>query len=223
MKTLGAIVLVVLIGALGYAWWNQGPKIRYRLTVTVESGGKAYTSSGVIEIKMLLQDYWSPAVSHSVTGDAVVVSVPDRSPVFVLLTRPTDGDWPGSLPFEIFAESLGRSTPLRDRAYALARMHDKVELPPTQYPTMVAFRDINDPKSVYEVFPDDLSPPLDKGAHLVGMTIEMTRDPVTYQVEKTLPWLPTVYDQHLDGDRYHRFGKSFANSLSQADFMKRGT
>ena len=57
-------------------------------------------------------------------------------------------------------------------------------MPRDLYPLMVAFRDIARPASVYEVYPDDLSPPLDPGARVVSMTIEMTDAPVTYGIEK---------------------------------------
>jgi hypothetical protein len=71
------------------------------------------------------------------------------------------------------------------------------------------------------VFPDDLSPPLDKGAHLVGMTIEMTRDPVTYQVDAVLPWLTQIHGNLLGKPIVTT--SELADNLGAAAFRKRGT
>lgn len=220
MKTLGGLAFAILALVVGYFWWNSAPPIRYRLTATVESGGRLYTGTGVIQIKILYQEYWTAPLVSRVRGDAIVIDVPDRSPIFVLLSNKGNASLAQFLPFNVFVDRLGRKTPLRQRVNMLATMHDKVALPAKEYPMMVAFRDLNDPASVYQVFPDDLSPPLDPGAHLVGMTIEMTRDRVTYQVEQYLPWITDVHGNLL--------GKSIvttselADRLGPAAFRKRG-
>jgi len=77
MKGLGIIAALVVAAAVGwYVWALHGSTFRYRLTVAVESSGKTYTGSGVIQVNMHFQDYWSPPALPRVTGDAVIVDVP---------------------------------------------------------------------------------------------------------------------------------------------------
>jgi hypothetical protein len=122
----------------------------------------------------------------------------------------------------MFRDSLPKGSTLREKVRWLANSRAKAEVPSERYPMMVAFRDISRPASVYEVHPNDLSPPLDAGTRIVGMTIEMTPDPVTYQVEQHLPWLGREITAYLDGSEYHFPGRSFANDVGVSDFRKRG-
>ena len=222
MKTLGIIAFALLCIASVAFWMNSEAPIRYRFTVTVASSGLTYSTSSVIEINMNFQEYWSPQAIAHVTGDAMVIEVPGHAPVFVLLRAPKNADWAGSIPFALFRDRLPAAGSSRERTRALLAVRDTATLRADQYPIMVAFRDIADAGSVYELAPNDLSPPLSPDARVVSMAIEMTRDGATYQVEKTLPWLPDFHDRYFDGDRYERPGKSLANSLTKTDFMKRG-
>ena len=161
MKTLGIIVLALVMLVAGYSWWNSEPPIRYRLTVAIASGGKTYTGSGVIQVKMHFQEYWSPPMLPHVTGDAIVVEAPDHAPVFALLRSKRNVGWDAQIPFDMFRDSFPKGSTLREHVRTLARSQAKAEVPPDRYPTMVAFRDLDRPATVYEVYPNDLSPPLD--------------------------------------------------------------
>ena len=63
-------------------------------------------------------------------------------------------------------------------------MHASAELVPEEIPMLVRFRDIDDPKSVEEVDPEDLAKSFGPGVKLARVTIEMTRDPVTKGIKK---------------------------------------
>ena len=152
----------------------------------------------------------------------------DHPPIFVLLTAQKNVDWDSTIAFKLFRDRLpdhqGKSATeaARDDTAALVHLRAKAEIPPNLYPLMVAFRDIARPASVYQVYPDDLSPPLDAGARVVSMTIEMTDAPVTMgTVARLLPWAVDM-PGHLDGSKYGHPGTSFANSLTRLDFLKRG-
>jgi hypothetical protein len=195
---------------------------RYRLTATVESGGKTYTGSGVIQVRMHFQEYASPPALPRVTGDAVVVEVPGRSPIFFLLTSEWSVDWDSSIPYTVFQDQLPEPRSVRGDVRFLAALRATAVIPPDRYPLIVAFRDLADPASVYEVFANDLSPPLDPPARVVSLTIEMTDErPTTGIVEEKLPWL-VGFETALDGDPYQTTGSGFANRISRVDFVKRG-
>jgi hypothetical protein len=218
---LMAAVVIGMAAAAGYFYWqNRDPSFNYRLTVTVESGGQTYTASTVTRVRIKIQENWAPALVPIVTGDAVVVEVPGRSPIFVLMSAKTNVDWDSSLAFHIFQDRFPVPLRTRSNVEALVALRETREIPRDQYPTLVAFRDITRPETVYEVSPDNMSPPLDEGARVVSMTIEMTDDRVTYQVEPLLPWLDEI--------RGNLLGKSIvttselADNLGVASFRKRG-
>ena len=104
-----------------------------------------------------------------------------------------------------------------------------------QYPMLVTFSDLKDPKTVkkvleiesdgrypptYTVTADHFEELFGEGVKLKDITIEMTDEPVTYEVIKWLPWLPKYYNKMLDGERYNRLGAAnpLANSLSAGSF-----
>jgi hypothetical protein len=58
----------------------------------------------------------------------------------------------------------------------------KAELPRAEWPMMVRFRDLNDPKSVERVDP--------AAAGVRRILLETTKDDVTVGIEKRLGWLP---------------------------------
>jgi hypothetical protein len=222
MKGIGSTVAVLLVAAIVWFLWesNRAPSFRYRLTVAVASGGETYESSGVIEVKVKLQEYWSPPSVRYVTGDAVVIEVPDRPPVFVLMSARNNADWDAGIAYLIFGDRLPIPVQPRTNAEALAALRETREIPRDRYPTLVAFRDITRPDSVYEVSPDNLSPPLGEGARVTNMTIEMTGETATTGIEARLPWLIGMGGT-LDGEQ-HTFKNELSNKLGAPDFRKRG-
>ena len=226
---LFVVLLLVGLGAWT-AWQSRNDTFRYRLTVEVASGAEVYAGSGVIQVTVRPTASWSLSSSAAVakvTGDAVVVEVPDRPPVFVLLAAKNNADWDAGIAFKVFRDRMPDQTGISTRqafrqdTATLAHLREKAEIPSDLYPLMVAFRDINRPASVYQVYPDDLSPPLDPGARVVGMTIEMTDAPATEgTVARLLPWVVDM-PGFLNGQRFSTSG-ALAGRLNATDFMKRG-
>lgn len=215
---LAVLVLAVVAGV----WLSQSFEagtFRYRLTATIESGGQAYTGSGVIQVRMHFQEYAAPAALPRVTGDAVVVEVPGREPIFFLLTSDWSVDWDAGLAFLMFQDRLPVPRSVRGDARFLSQSRETATIPPERYPLIVAFGDLAQPDSVYEVFPDDLSPPLAAGARVVSLTIEMTGDPPTTGIEQRLPWLVGMGGT-LDGEQ-HTFSNVLSNKLGAPAFRKR--
>ena len=219
---LSALTALVIAGvSLGQSFVNDRT-FHYRLTAAVESGGQTYTGSGVIEVFMHFQEYATPSALPRVKGDAVVVEVPGRSPIFFLLTSEWSVDWDAAIAFHTFQDQFPIPRTVRGDTRFLAESRANAVIPRDRYPLIVAFRDLADPASVYEVFANDLSPPLDPGARVISLAIEMTDErPTTGIVEEKLPWSLTL-SGYLDGSKYHTPGKSFANSLTRLDFSKRG-
>ena len=229
MKIVAAIVLIAALGGTAWTLWaRHETTFRYRLTVEVASGTKVFTGSGVIEVQIGIPIVALNGIAATprVTGDAVVVEVPHHPPIFVLLTAQKNSDWDSTIAFKLFRDQLpdhqGKSATeaARDDTAALVRLRATAEVPREFYPLMVAFRDINRPASVYEVYSDDLSPPLDPGASVVRMTIEMTDASVTYGIENALPWL-TNLGGTLAGTEFS-FSSALPSRLGAPAFRKRG-
>ena len=94
-----------------------------------------------------------------------------------------------SLAFEAFfgAQYLN---PVKAKANEIQEMRQRVELGSKLYPMLVTFSDINDPKSVKLVKPDDLASIFGPGYSLKSITLEITDEAVTEgKVEALLGWL----------------------------------
>jgi hypothetical protein len=68
----------------------------------------------------------------------------------------------------------------------------------------VTFADINDPKSVIEVDPNDLQATLGPGITWNEITLESTDEPVSKGIELKLTWIPAYFERNfrLDGSDY---------------------
>jgi hypothetical protein len=80
----------------------------------------------------------------------------------------------------------------------LARMRGPRRIAPTDLPDLVTFADINDPKSVVEVNPNDLQATLGKNVTWNEITLEMTDEPITTGIRAKLPWLSVYFAKNSD-------------------------
>jgi hypothetical protein len=105
----------------------------------------------------------------------------------------------------------------------IARMRGPHRISPTDLPDLVTFADINDPKSVIEVDPNDLQATLGRGITRNEITLESTDEPVTKGIELKLTWLPAYFEKNLrlDGSKYG-INRELANILSWPEFDQSG-
>lgn len=238
---IGFVILAVLIlggAAIAYATNTSDEMVsgkwRYRQTVTIETPEGLKTGSAVREIN----EYWAPnddvlsangatwvfarAKAHldkmepALRGEAVVIDLGKRGVVFALLKGGKRGeDYAKRLPNEIFPFSGPDYSP-EGIAYYSSLKNARAVLDPTDYPIMVTFRDMKDPKSielVYQNMPvnvqnqshfdyavtDRFEELFGKGVKLKEITFEMTDDPVTLGIDKVLGWLAGLEGGYLDG------------------------
>ena len=198
-------ILVVVGALLGLtASWIAdafgGYSLRYRLTLEAMVEGRPVTGSGVIQVDYSKRPPLLPQVErvmYSVHGEAVVLDLGDRGVLFALLKD-------GSL-------RTGRDSPRRgeprmivpvawwdrgirgpDDVDRLGQLQGRRELGFDALPMLVRFENLNDPASVKLVEPVDLAASFGPGVTLSRVTVEITRDPVTKQIEARLPWLASV-------------------------------
>lgn len=179
--------LIAIIAITG--WWKyEFPSAtwRYKLTVTVETPEGIKTGSAVREVTYTNGPKILPDVagaSWKVKGEAVVVDIGQDKNLFALLD--VNGSY--QIVYDVFPYQ-GQS--VRDHIqYYKSLTGQKKTLEKSQYPTMVTFKDIKDPKTVEQVDPFNLSATFGAGVNLKDVTIEMTDEDVTWEVEKCLKWL----------------------------------
>ncbi len=162
------LLLLVVAGCQSHYEWHQ------KLTVVVDTPDGQVSGSSVIEVKarfgqLPLSD---KEVWYSVVGEATVVEVAPGRYLFALLGGSEERYYRAVR--EQF-EHVGRGDWLK----RIPKMKRVVRLRPNNYPLLVTFRDIDDPKSVREVDPKNLSATFGPGVRLQSITIEVTDEPIT--------------------------------------------
>lgn len=213
-----------LIATVAGALWLPGcgllvssASFRYRMRVE-----GPYSGSAVYEI--LAEKVNGPRLPEEkpggsiLRGEALVLETPS-GPVFVLLESARPGE---SLKGAVM-QALAPDVPRNDYPYSyavakrLAGSGDgdaKGELPRADWPMMVRFRDINDPKSVEQMNPAALG--------VTRIRLETTKDAVTTGIEKKFPtWFLKLSQQRamLSGKgSIAIFTNDLADNLAPASF-----
>jgi hypothetical protein len=209
------LVLVVLKGCGGELFgvsWNR------KLTVTVTTPAGEVSGAAVQGETLSSKKGWftppeASGSSYGQSGEAVVVDLGSGRYLFALRGEPPHSFaifFPGKAPLEV-----------REQLKALRQTR---EVPRDEYPMLVTFGDITDPKTVKQVDPTNLAASFGPGYALKSITLEITDKKVTEgEVEKVLGWLGEFYDKHLDGNTIQTIKASnrLANSLSSGSFSTR--
>lgn len=243
MKKL--LIVVAVIVSIAAAWTIAYPmgNIRYRITVSVETPEGLKTGSAVREVYVQDQPSFGIELNHPsqrLHGEAVVVDLGKRGVLFALMG---DASSESTRIAQLFPFNHGSLTREGIRHYINLKKGKatlQAEVYPRQYPLLVRFRDLNDPKTVEEVYQletydkphnggsiyqtrlkfDKFATAFGEGVKLKDIVIEMTDDKLTWGIEQYLPWLPQSYGYKLDGERFNGAGAEHpvANSLSAGAF-----
>ncbi len=207
-------------GFMGFRWWS----LHQKLVVEVQTpfGPKVGTSTSEAHWEMAPQwfkigDSGGGHGEGSLKGEAVVVELSEGKYLFALLNG-----YSAETAIQIFGnlQTFGREE-YAATLNQISSSHETLELPRNKYPLLVTFDDINDPASVKRVDPANLEATFGPGYRLNGITLSLTKEPVTKgKVEKVLGWLGRYYDVHLDGNRIETLSAKnrLANSLASGDF-----
>ncbi|MEL7167563.1 MAG: hypothetical protein AAGL96_19035 [Pseudomonadota bacterium] len=128
------------------------------------------------------------AFGREVYGEAVAAQLGSGT-LFALLNPHTQAS-PGYV--DAFADRGINS--MRGWARAIMRNREVVaEVPRKFYPRLIAFEDITDPTSIFEVDPDNLATVFGPGYALERITVIATDKPLTTGViDAILPWVDTI-------------------------------
>ena len=211
LTTIAALALLGLTGC----GKPEFPDYRYRLTVEVDTPQGLRTGSSVIEVHSVREHGSMERLLTPAKGEAVAVDLPGGKVLVALLTG-ENGSWAaaGGLrdayppiaygladyqahpdPFGAFVKEYQRMT--RNRGVMVVPRtklqggggrYEAI----SNYPRLVTFANIADPKSVVAVDADNLAASFGAGTKLRRITAQLTDDPVTVGIEKWLRWLATV-------------------------------
>jgi len=178
------VLLGGVLGILGGCTLFSG-SYRFKMTVEVETPQGLRTGSSVIQVTA----YKTAALTSEekrggggLSGQAVVVDLPSGS-LFVLLKMPQAGESLGAAATLALLPDTKRGNV--DAYIAAVKtlggwLADyKAELPRKDWPLIVRFRNINDPRTVEEVDPETVG--------VKRILLETTDDPVGTGIEKRMP------------------------------------
>ncbi len=179
MKKIGLILGVILFAGLGL-WWYVFPSYSWhqKMTVEVDVDGQVYAGSSVVEMHVSgnPETGWTRAVrSYGLRGEAVVVELPNDRYLFALLTYNV------FLTGKVFHDLVGGvwSEPEKGWASRIGDVEELRAMDPQDYPLLVTFTDVTDPKTVQKVDPENLAAKFGPGVSLKRITLEITHEPVT--------------------------------------------
>lgn len=228
------IVLLVIVASSTVAWVLAYPttKLRYRLTVEVETPEGVKTGSAVREVTVNRYPKWVTLGNNDrnlkIRGEAVVIDLEGRGVIFAIL----DGDHAKWMPYKAFPAPgtshfyhPGRASYKRQYiSYYKGLIGQPTQIELDNMPTMVTFADMSDPTSVQLVYETAVCKEREEagtlrrfgcvkennfealfgdGVQLKNVRLEITDDAVTTGVEKWLPWLPEYKNQLFDGRNIH--------------------
>lgn len=234
-----AILAIIFAAVVMWNYSYPSGTWRYKITVNVKTPDGIATGSAVREVQVSAKPPFSPPdvkPSIRVRGEAVVVELDEKAKIYAIITP---NDW--QMILKAFPNHGGLS-PKGIRYYNSLKNISTV-LPLNAYPRIVAFKNINDPKTVFEPYKviintegtfnergkvlrveDNLAASFGKDLQLKDVTLEMTNEPITWTISTSLPWIDEYYYKLLDGHNNH-FSKAqypVANSLGSGSFSTGG-
>jgi len=170
-------------------------KWRYKMTVEVETPEGTKTGAAVWEVSnaysSLVPDFPEAGNPAEVKGEAVVVDLGERGVLFALISSQLTSEF-----YKVFPVPDGGPTTVKGiQYYRSLKPGTSAPLPEKQWPKMVTFEDMDNPKSValvrgstfntetqeYEQV-DRMEELFGEGVRLKSITFEITDEPVTWAV-----------------------------------------
>jgi len=221
---------IAIWAALLLAIWFAGPRLlgfrswewHQKLVLEVHTPHGVISGGSTIAAGVSLNPKWIPITAgrgHGwIKGESSFVEVSPGKYLFAVLREQDETDRAVHT-FNSKIEAINGTTAQIFGRLETIRLTGIV--PRGEYPQLVTFDDLSDPKSVKEVDPDNLGATFGSGVSLMRMTLQITNERVTVgPIEKILKWLPDHYAVHFDGGRYETVAASnrLANSLTSGAF-----
>lgn len=215
----GSILALIIVLALSVLISTVSGTWHYKMTVNINTPEGLKSGYSVREVSNsaspILNAVRLPDTGNSakVRGEAVVVDLGERGVLFALLKGYYAGDTE-----RILYHVIGGDTTIE----GIKSLNDRQRQPPipvplkdkNYYPMLATFTDLNDPRTVTPVITmknvgepgnvmdvdnDRFEELFGAGVSLHSITIELTDEPITWGIEKYLPWLPDRFINRARG------------------------
>jgi len=199
---LGLPFLLLLVSMLALTGCGNAIEWNQKLTLVVGTPQGDVSGSGVTRIRHTFsEDKWiyapGQAGNAKQSGEAAFVEVAPGKYLFALI-----GGENLHVATQVFLP-VDRRQPPKAAAEAVAASRWKARLSKAFYPTLVTFRDINDPQSIQIVEPEDISAAFGVGYTLKSITLEITDEPVEHgRIGKVLKFLAWPNPMFIDWRDY---------------------
>src|SRR6056297_2639954 len=201
LLTIAALVAILI--TMPFIWagsaevyqWLIRYTHHYRLVLEVEDHGEIRTGSSVIGVSFSPLAPWIHSEFGSsktrIRGEAVVVELSTGQVVVATLMHGPRGNTEQMQ--SLASRTLGANAPgnLRDAR----NWTGKGEVTGSDIPSMLLFKSRDEPSGGRWVAPDEFEEKIGPNIQLRRMTLEMTSDPVTRQIEEKLPFMARDWDE----------------------------
>jgi hypothetical protein len=210
-------------------------RIRYRMTVEVDTPDGVKSGSSVIESVITKGPRTGEAsgISYAVKGEAVAVDLGNGQLLFALLSGRDMA--PADFQANLFHDALERgaiATPPLPRKYRADEWREErevarsikpvVALQPADYPKLVRFGDLADPKTIGAIDPSALSAAFGQGVSLKRISIAVTDDEFKPSIKRVLSWLGDYPEPSLNS-HHNQNDFSLSATTHHGDFIRGAT
>jgi hypothetical protein len=204
---LFAILFAMFAAYLAFGYFVLTDRIRYRMTVEVETPAGLRTGSAVRAVSRSSPfPIAFPLLGEQrgqswVEGEPVIVDLPEGQTLYALLTSAGgNGEFAARIPDWTMGWRTERGiaqgpVELWSNPPTASSRFDPIEV----RPMLVTFRNVHDPMSVELVDPANLSAQFGDGVQLRRIIVEVTNEDVTDGIEQRLRWLARLRGRYLNG------------------------
>ncbi|WP_041535908.1 hypothetical protein [Parvibaculum lavamentivorans] len=205
MRAFGKAILYVAIAILvvvaTYRLFYPKYFFNYRMTVEVEVDGEVRQASNVFGVYWEKTPTFLSVGTHQrrAFGQALLVDLEEHGCILIPVNTNTNvpGESTSVIPFLVFLADeppAYRGPPhTADRVRKTMRSRGRVKLREDILPQFIWLPDKNDYASARVLSAEEFSKAIGSAVQLRGVWIEITKDSVTYGLEKKLPWLNEMY------------------------------
>lgn len=183
---IGAVAVALAIAA--YAVLDAEYRERFKLTIEIETPQGVKSGSSVIETIVWERPDWGPPEMRGLRtrarGDAVFVDLGSGRNLIGLLAYGPDQDESKIFALKGAALGIDKTVDWKDQA----KIAGRGDLPKAYLPVLITFSNLNDPTTARRVDSDALDQTFGPGFKLVRVEIKTTKEPVTFTIDKKLPW-----------------------------------
>ena len=185
----GIIVWAFLIAGVGSLYWANfaSGSWRQEMTLSVSTPDGVVKGSSIVKISAWKTPYFlnSGGDFTSIEGEALMMDLGDDKLLFALL----DGQ-NYALIRALRSAGKERISSPADGLRIFRNQDEPLVIDMDDLPTLVTFSNINDPKTIALVFPEDMAASFGEGYTFLGATVRASKKPITQgRVGRLLPCL----------------------------------